>query len=101
LFPVLVDSSLKTHFMRYLRSNGIACGEHYPVPIPAQEALADAEHEVIGDCAAATRIAQSEVSLPIHPYLDSDEVARVIAASNTWSGTADCASEETIRCSRS
>jgi len=100
LFPVLVDFSVKTHFMRYLRDNGIGCGEHYPIPIPAQEALAHVEHEVIGECGVATRIARSEVSLPIHPYLNSDEVSRVIAVLNTWCTTAGCGSEEAIPCSR-
>lgn len=84
LFPVLVDPPRKAEFMSYLKRNGIACGEHYPVPIQDQEALADVEHEMADDCAAARRIARSEVSLPIHPYLSGEEVARVIEVCNAW-----------------
>jgi Predicted pyridoxal phosphate-dependent enzyme apparently involved in regulation of cell wall biogenesis len=84
LFPVLVDPRRKAEFMSYLKTNGIACGEHYPVPIQDQEALAYVEHEMADDCSAARCIAKSEVSLPIHPYLTDEEVARVIEISNAW-----------------
>ena len=84
LFPVLVDPQRKQDFVVYLKRNGIQSGEHYPIPIPDQDALAHVEHEVIGDFPVATRIAQSEVSLPIHPYLTEAEVARVIEVSNAY-----------------
>jgi dTDP-4-amino-4,6-dideoxygalactose transaminase len=84
LFPVLVEPARKANFMAYLRQNGIACGEHYPEPIPNQEALAQVEFEQAGDCATATRIATSEVSLPIHPYLTDEEVSHVIEVCNGY-----------------
>jgi dTDP-3-amino-3,4,6-trideoxy-alpha-D-glucose transaminase len=77
LFPVLIDPRRKQDFVAYLKRNGIQSGEHYPIPIPDQL-------EVIGDFPVATRIAQSEVSLPIHPYLTAEEVARVIEVSNAY-----------------
>ena len=70
--------------MAYLKRNGIVCGQHYSVPIPDREALAQVEHERSGNLPVATRIAQSEVSLPIHPYLTGAEVARVIEVSNAY-----------------
>jgi dTDP-3-amino-3,4,6-trideoxy-alpha-D-glucose transaminase len=82
LFPALIEPARKANFMAYLERNGIACGQHYPVPIPDQEALAHVEHELAGDYPAAKRIASSEVSLPIHPYLTDEEVARVIEVCN-------------------
>ena len=84
LFPVLVDPTRKSDFMAYLKRNGIVSGQHYPVPIPDHEALAHAELERAGDLPVATRIARSEVSLPIHPYLTGEEVARVIDVSNSY-----------------
>jgi dTDP-4-amino-4,6-dideoxygalactose transaminase len=76
LFPVLVDPHRKADFRAYLKRNGIVSGEHYPVPIPDQASLKDFP--------MATRIAQSEVSLPIHPYLTEAEVACVIEVSNAY-----------------
>jgi dTDP-4-amino-4,6-dideoxygalactose transaminase len=77
LFPVLVDPQRKQDFIAYLKRNGILSGEHYPIPIPDQL-------EAIGDYPVASRIAQSEVSLPIHPYLTEAEVACVIEVSNAY-----------------
>jgi dTDP-3-amino-3,4,6-trideoxy-alpha-D-glucose transaminase len=88
LFPVLVEPGRKSDFMSYLTHNGIASGEHYPIPIPGQEALRRVEHELASDVAVATRIARSEVSLPIHPYLSDEEVARVIEVSNAFGAAA-------------
>jgi dTDP-4-amino-4,6-dideoxygalactose transaminase len=84
LFPVLVEPERKADFRSYLKQNGIASGEHYPIPIPDQEALNGVEHEAASDLAVATRIARSEVSLPIHPYLSDEEVTRVIEVSNAF-----------------
>ena len=84
LFPVLVAGGGKPEFLRYLAASGVAGGEHYPILIPDQAAMRGAAHEVSGDCATARRIAHSEVSLPIHPYLTDAEVEQVIAACNGW-----------------
>jgi dTDP-4-amino-4,6-dideoxygalactose transaminase len=79
-----VEPERKADFRSYLKQNGIASGEHYPIPIPDQEALNGVEHEAASDLAVATRIARSEVSLPIHPYLSDEEVTRVIEVSNAF-----------------
>ena len=84
LFPVLVDPERKVDFMTYLNQNGVASGEHYPIPIPDQKAMMHIRHELSSDCGTARRIARSEVSLPIHPYLTGEEVARVIEVCNAW-----------------
>jgi dTDP-4-amino-4,6-dideoxygalactose transaminase len=82
LFPVLVAE--KPEFMAYLRSKEILSGEHYPVTIPDQPAMEKAQYEVEGEITQARWIAGHEVSLPIHPYLQEEEVERVIAACNQW-----------------
>jgi len=84
LFPVWVDPARKRDFMAWLASQEIGCGEHYPIAIPDQPAMAGVKFEVVGDLATAQRICRSEVSLPIHPYLEDDEIACVIDACNRW-----------------
>ena len=84
LFPVLVDPGRKADFLAWMHSRGVVCGEHYPVLIPAQPAMAGAAHELAGELSNAARIARGEVSLPVHPYLQEDEIAQVIDACNAW-----------------
>jgi dTDP-3-amino-3,4,6-trideoxy-alpha-D-glucose transaminase len=84
LFPVLVEPQRKPAFMAHLKTAGILPGEHYPIIIPDQPVMAHAAFEYADDCQNARRFAASEVSLPIHPYLTDDEVARVVEAVNGW-----------------
>lgn len=87
LFPVLVAPERRDAFMDFLKSNDVAPGLHYPVLMPDQRAVTDhATPLVVGELTQAHRFAQSEVSLPIHPYLRDDEVAKVIDAVNGWTG---------------
>ena len=86
LFPVMVEPARKQDFMAWLATQGIASGEHYPISLPDQPAMREVRFEVIGELATAQRICRSEVSLPIHPYLQDDEVAQVIDACNQWTG---------------
>jgi dTDP-3-amino-3,4,6-trideoxy-alpha-D-glucose transaminase len=84
LFPVLVSPDRKSAFLAHLKASGIGAGEHYPSIIPDQPALTHVATELTSDFAIARRIAASEVSLPIHPYLTDEEVERVIDAVNSW-----------------
>ena len=84
LFPVLVGSDKKSAFMEHLRTSGVMPAEHYPIIIPDQPVMAHAVFDFTDDCANARRIAASEVSLPIHPYLTDEEAAQVVAAVNSW-----------------
>jgi dTDP-3-amino-3,4,6-trideoxy-alpha-D-glucose transaminase len=86
LFPVLMHPERKRDFMAWLASQEIGCGEHYPISIPDQPAMDGVKFEVIGSLGTAQRICRSEVSLPIHPYLQDAEIARVIEACNQWPG---------------
>lgn len=62
-----------------LRAAGVGVGRHYPFVCPDQPAAAG-----IGDSAdplmVARRLAERELSLPIHPYLRDEEVEAVCAA---------------------
>jgi dTDP-4-amino-4,6-dideoxygalactose transaminase len=84
LFPVLVAPDKKSSFMNHLRASGVMPAEHYPIIIPDQPAMAHTRFDFTDDGANARRIAASEVSLPIHPYLTDEEVARVTEVVNGW-----------------
>jgi dTDP-3-amino-3,4,6-trideoxy-alpha-D-glucose transaminase len=86
LFPVLAEADRKADFMAWLESRGIGRGEHYPCAIPDQPAMAGVPFESAGPLDTARRICRSEVSLPIHAYLQDGEIARVINACNGWRG---------------
>ena len=82
LFPVLAHPQRKSAFLEYLQRSGVTGAEHYPVAIPDQPAM---NHpELADDCSNARRLAASEVSLPIHPYLRAEEIARVIDVVNAF-----------------
>ena len=84
LFPVSVPAASRDHFMKHLTSLGVGNGIHYPQLISDQKALSSVPFEVRGELRHAQAIVHEEVSLPIHPYLTDEEVARVIDAVNAW-----------------
>lgn len=84
LFPVWVPPEAREGFLAHLKAAGIGAGIHYPMTVPDQPALAGLADEGSEECATARSLAASEVSLPIHPYLTSVEVSRVIEAVNQW-----------------
>lgn len=87
LFPVLVAPARRGAFMAHLADAGIQAGQHYPILIPHQKAItSQGTPHLADDLTTAKRFADSEVSLPIQPYLEDDEVAHVIATVNAWAG---------------
>ena len=85
LFPVTVSQERKAAFLNHLKENGITPGEHYPIAIPDQPAMARVAYEEHG-CGTARVLCASEVSLPIHPYMTEEEVQHVIETCNRWRG---------------
>ena len=84
LFPVFVASVADRDALQaHLTQHEIQTAVHYPILASAQLALADLD---IGarDFPVAQRLADTEVSLPIHPYLSDDDVDRVIESCNSW-----------------
>jgi dTDP-4-amino-4,6-dideoxygalactose transaminase len=85
LFPIRVASGHRDSLLVFLRSEGVQAAVHYPTLIPDQPALQDlAGRQVHGDLPRARSLAMEEVSLPIHPLLEADEIDRVIALVNRW-----------------
>lgn len=84
LFPVFVPNG-RDSLREHLRSRGILSGVHYPRIIPDQTALEKyGRHEVLNEPVNARRLADTELSLPIHPFLEESEIVAVIDACNNW-----------------
>jgi len=85
LFPVLAPASKRELLRTRMRERGILTAVHYPKLIPEQKALHDyGRFEVIGNLDCARRLADGEVSLPIHPYLKPAEVSAVCDVIQEW-----------------
>lgn len=57
----------------YLKENGIDTLIHYPIPVHLQEAYRFLHYKV-GDFPTAEQLSKEILSLPIHPYLSSDNM---------------------------
>jgi dTDP-3-amino-3,4,6-trideoxy-alpha-D-glucose transaminase len=79
LFPVLVADGDPRDVEQRLVAAGVAVGRHYPVLCNEQPAVSG-RGVVIGNLANARRLAERELSLPIHPFLTDAEADRVIEA---------------------
>jgi dTDP-4-amino-4,6-dideoxygalactose transaminase len=79
LFPVEVVAGDPRAVQEALLGSGVQAGRHYPFLCPDQPAVAGQGLE-LDPMTTARRLAERELSLPIHPYLEDDEVERVIAA---------------------
>lgn len=84
LFPLHVAPARRADLMEHLKARGIATGCHYPTAIPDQPAMSKVAFEMADPCALARQICASEISLPIHPYLTDEEVAKVIDSVNAF-----------------
>jgi dTDP-4-amino-4,6-dideoxygalactose transaminase len=85
LYPVEVVGADPAAVAASLKQEGIAVGRHYPFLCPEQ-AASGGRGEVFGDLEVASRLTKRELSLPIHPYLDDDEVEAVVEACRKVAG---------------
>lgn len=87
LFPVLCEARRREAYRAHLSGAGVSTGIHYPRLIPEQKAMRDyGSYEVHGPLKNAQKLAEGEVSLPIHPFLSEDDVDRVMSAVRGWAG---------------
>lgn len=84
LFPVRIIHGNRDTFMQHLHQHGIQSAIHYPHLIPDQPAMQNARFACATPLDSARSLANSEVSLPIHPYLTDAQVAHVIQTVNQW-----------------
>jgi dTDP-4-amino-4,6-dideoxygalactose transaminase len=61
---------------RFLQSNGIGCGVHYPIPIHLQEAWRNGYSE--GAFPVAENLAKELLSLPMFPELTEEQIEYVV-----------------------
>lgn len=73
----VVQVSERDEVRRAMQAAGVEVGIHYPVPIHQQPAYAELEHH-----GARLPVTESQadrlLSLPMHPFLDSEDIERVI-----------------------
>lgn len=79
LFPVRVLDHDPKAIREQIVQRGVAVGRHYPLVCPDQPAVRGIG-TIVGDLAVARRLAECELSLPIHPHLEDQEVEVVIEA---------------------
>ncbi len=70
----------RTTFMEYLKAKGIGSAVHYPIPIHRQPLYAPVAE--LDPCPVATRLAASVLSLPVHPSLDTKDLAYICETIN-------------------
>ena len=63
--------------MRALKSSGVECGVHYPVPVHLQEAYQGLGHQP-GAFPVAERCAREFISLPMYPELTEEQLEKVV-----------------------
>ena len=85
LFPVFTETlQHRTQLLKQLQTQGVGAAIHYPSLISEQEALAKVDFLICGELSQAKQLTETEVSLPIHPFLTDNEVTFIINTCNSW-----------------
>lgn len=83
LFPVFTESeATRASLQEHLAGHGIQTAVHYPILASAQAAVPTPLP--VDQFPVARTIAQTELSLPIHPLLSDVQIDRVVDACNAW-----------------
>lgn len=75
--PRVAGRDRRAELQRHLKTRGIDTLVHYPVPVPRQPALAAVDP---ADCPRAVAVCDDVLSLPLHPRLGGQELARIATA---------------------
>lgn len=76
VFPILCKQ--RDQLQKYLSYNGVGTLIHYPIPPHRQEAYSNAEwNRYIGKLPITEQIHNEELSLPISPYIQFDEIEHI------------------------
>lgn len=86
-YVVTIDRSSinREKFMKYLTSKGIGCAVHYPIPIhkqPLYQELGYISENV--NCPVAERLANTVLSLPVHPALTAEDLKYIVDTINSF-----------------
>ena len=71
----------RDELMAYLKENGIGCGTYYPRPVNTQTAYARWNNRPMPVC---EKLSKTVLSLPMHPYLESDAQDYIIEMMNAF-----------------
>lgn len=82
-FTILAEN--RDGLQKYLQDRGIGSAIHYPIPIHLQKATASLGYAA-GDFPMAEKQSAMGLSLPIHPFLDDEQVLSVCNAINAFYG---------------
>jgi len=77
LYVIQVEN--RDELMNHLNEQGVACGIHYPVPLPLTPAYAKLGYKA-DQFPVASRLADRIVSLPMHGDLTGDQIEHVVAS---------------------
>ena len=72
----LADASHRTELQARMKEAGVPTMVYYPTPMSMQTAFKGLHAYV--DTPNARRLSQCVLSLPMHPYLTDEEIARVV-----------------------
>lgn len=75
----VIRSAKRDAIRNALQLNQIECGIHYPVPLHLQSACRSLGYRP-GDFPVSERLADTVLSLPIHPHLSTRDVDRIVNA---------------------
>lgn len=81
IYPLLVRE--REEFINYLKNQGIAVNIHYPLPIMEQKAYKQYNCEST-DYPVTQRICAEEVSLPLYPGMEKEQIKWVISCINSF-----------------
>ena len=85
LFQILVDDpSDRVGLVKYLNYNGVEAKVHYDTPLHLQEAMRPLGH-VPGEFPNAEAFCARNVTLPIHEYLDQEDMDYTLEVLRSWS----------------
>jgi dTDP-3-amino-3,4,6-trideoxy-alpha-D-glucose transaminase len=84
----VITSQARDALRRHLAAHGVGTAVHYPVPIHRTQAYARGAGALLP---VAESLAERCCSLPMHPSLDADEIARVAEAVHAFDGAQEAA----------
>ena len=67
--------------IKFLNSNGIGTGIHYPIPINEQESFLQQKNENFYN---TNKFANSILSIPIYPELNDEEIKKIVRTINEY-----------------
>lgn len=81
IYPVLVEK--RTEFIKHLSEYGIEANIHYPIPILKQDAYSQ-YREQAQNYPVSNTVCEQEVSIPLYPNMEEEQIAAVIEAMNSF-----------------